>query len=697
MAIQSTSQSNNNKIEAQNVYFLISTSTKIYCLKTQFNTNNHQQEQDALNLNYDSPSGSSSSYLNSDYEIIYEELNSTNNWITDLYYDSIDNIIYVNIYDSLALKSDIIQLRYNKKQNKWVKFYLFRNQNHCLGITYNPHRRELYWTSGKSIIVGKIPKDLEIDASKHKLKITEAPKVLFNLELTKKLLYLKYDFDNEAIFVSTLNFVYVCFISKQSCNVLIQNMQSARGIYLDTTSHHLYTVDHKRKQIDRMKISSNLIEKFYPSTNTDVSKYDEMKLVSVLNNNIMPDLGDIFYVCLYKQNLLWTEFSGKLKSINVDTSSNYDILFTTNEYTYAIVVLNNSTDIEEKATTNTHTTHDNSFNDILNSDNFDNYDYMDLVAQEKEKTSKLTTRQIASTSTLLKKLLTSTTISSTKTTQKLTTTTPDITSTIPQTTSMFITSTSIPIDITTMKVEETTTIPVVTSTWYIASTSIEIIAETMPVELTSTASVMTTSVPVYTTTATTTSEEIFTTKTITTTTNVESTSTTLSLLTEELSNDQSEEISVTSSEEAIDEVLRQSTTYFEELDDLFYETTSVTSQEPVVTTTTTTTTPNVIINFKKQKLKNEIEYADDDDDIFNFIKMTPVKATVVPLMKSSSATLNIILYVISCLLCFSVIINLVFLYFTKLRRNHGKLILNHDLSDSSEHQNMKSDEIADNN
>jgi hypothetical protein len=112
-----------------------------------------------------------------------------------------------------------------------VKFYLFHNQNHCLGITYNPHRRELYWTSGKSIIVSKIPKGLEIDASKHKLKIAEAPKVLFNLELTKKLLYLKYDFDNEAIFVSTLNFVYVCFISKQSCNVLIQNMQSARGIY----------------------------------------------------------------------------------------------------------------------------------------------------------------------------------------------------------------------------------------------------------------------------------------------------------------------------------------------------------------------------------------------------------------------------------------------------------------------------------
>ena len=112
-----------NKTENENIYFLISTSTKIYCLKEKFNAN----QQDSISSNYDILTDSSS-HLNSDYEIIYEELNSTNNWITDIYYDSVDNTIYVNIYDSIGLKSDIIRLQFDKKLKKWVKYYLFRNQ-----------------------------------------------------------------------------------------------------------------------------------------------------------------------------------------------------------------------------------------------------------------------------------------------------------------------------------------------------------------------------------------------------------------------------------------------------------------------------------------------------------------------------------------------------------------------------------------
>ena len=112
------------------------------------------------------------------------------------------------------------------------------------------------------------------------------------------------------------------------------------------------------------------------------------------------------------------------------------------------------------------------------------------------------------------------------------------------------------------------------------------------------------------------------------------------------------------------------------------------------------TTPEILIHLKKQKTKNyqqdSNEYGDDDLSI----KYTPIKSTATEIsssVKASSITLSVLLYVISSLLCLSIVLNFMFFFLTKYKRNRGKLILNHDSSDSSEQQTMKSDEIADNN
>jgi hypothetical protein len=611
-----------NKTENENIYFLISTSTKIYCLKEKLNAN----QQDSISSNYDILTDSSS-HLNSNYEIIYEELNSTNNWITDIYYDSVDNTIYVNIYDSIGLKSDIIRLQFDKKLKKWVKFYLFRNQHHCLGITYNANKRELFWSAGKTIMSGKIPKNIEIDHGKHQIILNETPRILFNLELTKKLLYLKYDPDNNAVFVSSLNNIYVCFVEKESCHILIQNMQSARGIYLDKENHYLYTVDHKRKQIDRMKISPNLVEKFYSN---ETSKFDEMKFVSILNHNILPDIGDVFYVCIYKDFLLWTEFSGKLKSFNLESNSNHDILFTTNEYTYAIVLMNNSTISDETKNKNITISQENILTDVLNSDNFESYDYVDLVSLEQRKDKFSTTEKLLTTkSTILTKLSETTTLTN-------------------QMTSIIFTS---PIINTTPTTKASIT---TTSTIHIST-----IIET---------SIISTSTPAITTTLTETEHVELE---ITSTTHSATKSASLPLL------------EVTKSHEnSIDEIEDN-----EDLDAKFKEL-LVHQTSTAIEIVNEATTPIVLVNLKKQKVQASHEKLDS-------VKFTPLHESSPK--TPSSTTFNIVLYIISSLLCLSVIINAGFFYFTRIKRTRGKLILNHDLIDSSEQQNMKSDEIADSN
>lgn len=105
------------QVTAQN-YVLITTSTKLYCAKAP-STNSF----DLNAIEREDPY----------FEIIYEELNSTNNWITDIYYNKKSNEIYLNSYDSNALSSDIIALRYDNDAKKWTKNVLFKNQLNCLG------------------------------------------------------------------------------------------------------------------------------------------------------------------------------------------------------------------------------------------------------------------------------------------------------------------------------------------------------------------------------------------------------------------------------------------------------------------------------------------------------------------------------------------------------------------------------------
>ena len=110
-----------------------------------------------------------------------------------------------------------------------------------------------------------------------------------------------------------------------------------------------------------------------------------------------------------------------------------------------------------------------------------------------------------------------------------------------------------------------------------------------------------------------------------------------------------------------------------------------------------TTTPLIFINLKKQKVYGQ---ASNENENESPISLTPIKepsTNEILAAKKSPLTFNVVLYIISGLLCLSVIINAGFFYFTRCRRNRGKLILNHDLSDSCEQQNMKSNEIADTN
>jgi hypothetical protein len=198
-----------------------------------------------------------------------------------------------------------------------------------LGITYNQVFKELYWTSGRAIMAGL-------------LTVPSKPtRVLFNLNSTKNLLYLKYDRQNEAVYVSTLNNIYACFIAKNqlnNCKVLVNNFNSARGLHFDPTTSYLYAADHKLKSIKKVFVGENLQEMF------DNNTWNTESATTVIDSSLIASIGDIFYLCLHKSTLLWTEFSGRVKATNLKTiSSNYEVLLRTNEYVYAVAAMDNST------------------------------------------------------------------------------------------------------------------------------------------------------------------------------------------------------------------------------------------------------------------------------------------------------------------------------------------------------------------
>ncbi len=203
-----------------------------------------------------------------------------------------------------------------------------------IGITYNEVFKELYWTSGQTVMAGL-------------LAVPSKPtRVLFNLNTTKKLFYLKYDRQNEAIYVSTPTDIYVCFQSKvqmYNCKVLLSGFNSARGLHFDAASNYLYAADHKEKSIRRVFVGDALQEMFNNNTWTMDSYTTVIDSATALGSG--SSIGDIFYLCLHKSTLLWTEFSGKLKATNLNSmmNANYETLFTTNEYVYAVSVMDNST------------------------------------------------------------------------------------------------------------------------------------------------------------------------------------------------------------------------------------------------------------------------------------------------------------------------------------------------------------------
>lgn len=216
----------------QQVYLLISTSSKLYCMKMPDlspNSQTYQQQQNYYRLNY--------GYDDiRNFEVIYEEKNQPNNWITDAFYVKSENLIYVNVYNSTSATSDIFTLRYDSSANVWTKNVLYKDQSYCLGIAYNEEKQELYWTAGKSIVSGS---SVDTTGKQHK--------VLYNLDLAKKLLYLKYDPLSDTIYVSTLNYVYACPLKQSDCKIIARDLISARGLYLDSKKRNLFVVDHKKE------------------------------------------------------------------------------------------------------------------------------------------------------------------------------------------------------------------------------------------------------------------------------------------------------------------------------------------------------------------------------------------------------------------------------------------------------------------
>lgn len=282
-----------NAVYQDQVFLLVSTSSKLYSMK--------------LPESY---------HYDTSYELIYEETDPVNCWITDAFYVKAESLIYVNVYNSSSLSSQIFTLK-NTKNGKWNKKVLYSDQNNCLGIAYNDLRKELYWTSGKQIVSGS--------------SLEPKYQVLFNLDLAKKLLYLTYDPVGNNLYVSTLTYVYECPLNlKSDCRIIVRDLLSARGLYLDAVNRHLYVADHKKKLIKKVTLTSD---------NT------ENEIETIINFEHEQDYGDVFYVSLFRNYIIWTEFSGKVKISSLDNLSTYNVLFSTNEYVYSVSIMDNSTKI----------------------------------------------------------------------------------------------------------------------------------------------------------------------------------------------------------------------------------------------------------------------------------------------------------------------------------------------------------------
>jgi hypothetical protein len=307
-----------SELDSKQVYLLVSTSSKLYCMRLP-DVSDHGPKRGAYYSDLQN------------YEIIYEERAHPNCWITDALYVKSEQLIYVNVYNSSSASSDIFTLRHDPIANVWIKTVLYREQSFCLGLTYSEEKKELYWTAAKSIVAGSSIVPAEGKRNPHR--------VLFNLDSAKKLLYLKYDALTDTVFVSTLNYVYACSMrqtDRSDCKIIVRDLVSARGLYLDTENRFLYAVDHKRRNIKRVRLPSN------PLVDYHADNYDD-SVETVLSTEILSDLGDTFYMTLHKSTLIWCEFSGKIKFANMNNTAQYATIFSTNEYTYSVNIMDNVT------------------------------------------------------------------------------------------------------------------------------------------------------------------------------------------------------------------------------------------------------------------------------------------------------------------------------------------------------------------
>jgi hypothetical protein len=122
--------------DASPMYLLVSTSSKIYCMKIPDDINQVQQQQPQLNQPQQQLYYYRNNYYDRDaknYAVIYEEKNHQNNWITDAFYVKSENLIYVNVYNSTSATSDIFTLKYDQVRDQWIKNVLYRDQSFCLG------------------------------------------------------------------------------------------------------------------------------------------------------------------------------------------------------------------------------------------------------------------------------------------------------------------------------------------------------------------------------------------------------------------------------------------------------------------------------------------------------------------------------------------------------------------------------------
>ena len=198
----------------------------------------------------------------------------------------------------------------------------------------------MYWTAAKSIVSGS--SQVSTSATINNAATPQLNHVLFKLQAAKKLLYLKYDSISDTIYVSTLNYVYACSLQqtqRDDCRIIARDLLSARGLFLDSPNRYLYVVDHKKKVIKRINLASSAQSAHFENTNTNM-------ISTVLSADTTPDIGDIFYMTIYDKSgvakLVWSEFSGKIKMSNLNDASNYKVIFSTNEYTYSINLMDNS-------------------------------------------------------------------------------------------------------------------------------------------------------------------------------------------------------------------------------------------------------------------------------------------------------------------------------------------------------------------